>query len=365
VSSPASVTASTPATAALPEVDIVVNNHDYGRFLGAAIESALDQTHPRVNVIVVDDGSTDDSRDVIQSFGDRICPVLKENGGQASAFNAGLEQATGDVVIFLDADDMLEPTAAARVAELFHERPSLAKVHYRLSVVDDDGTATGEIKPSPHIPLPQGDLREATARFPFDLARPATSGNAFSAAVLRRIAPIPTAGRTAADWYVVYVAALFGPVGAIDEPLGRYRVHGANEHARGGGSLDLDHVRTTIEKTRRAKGYLAEAAPRAGVAWDPRDASMCEVADRAISVKLDPQRHPIAGDSLSGLVVLGTRAAARRFDVGIAMKVAFAGWLACLALAPRPLATRLAEAFVFPERRRSVNRWLTKTHRRR
>jgi hypothetical protein len=364
MSSSASV-AVTAATASLPAVDIVVNNHDYGRFLGAAIESALGQTHPRVNVIVVDDGSTDESRDVIETFGDRICPVLKENGGQASAFNAGLDRATGDVVIFLDADDMLEPIAAERVAELFHERPSLAKVHYRLAVVDAGGIATGEIKPSPHIPLPQGDLREATARFPFDLARPATSGNAFSAAVLRRIAPIPTAGRTAADWYVVYVAALFGPVGAIDEPLGRYRVHGANEHARGAGSLEFDHIRTTIEKTRRAKGYLAEAAPRAGVAWDSRDASMCEVADRAISVKLDPERHPIEGDSLSGLVALGTRAAVRRFDVGIGMKVAFAGWLACLAIAPRPLARRLAEAFVFPERRRTVNRWLAKSHRRR
>jgi hypothetical protein len=290
--------------------------------------------------------------------------VLKENEGQASAFNAGLVEAHGDVVIFLDADDLLDPHTAERVAELFRGRPDLAKVHYRLAVVDEAGARTGEIKPSPHIPLPSGDLRTAMTRFPFDLARPGTSGNAFSARVLREIAPVPTGQRTAADWYVVYVAALYGPVGAIDESLGCYRVHGANQHALEEASLDLAHVRATIERTRRAKGYLQEAAGRLGLPWDTRDASMCEVADRAISKKLDPTRHPISGDTLPGLLTLGVRAAERRFDVGLAMKAAFVAWLGCLALAPRPLARRLAEAFVFPERRRSINRWLTKTHRR-
>jgi len=365
VSDPASVATSPRAASTLPVVDVVVNNFNYGRFLQDSITSALAQTHECVNVIVVDDGSTDDSRDVIESFGDRIVSVLKPNGGQASAFNAGLEHARGDVVIFLDADDLLDPRAAELVARAFHAQPALAKVHYRLAVVDDTGVATGEIKPSPHIPLPAGDLRAAMARFPFDLARPATSGNAFSARVLKEIAPVPTGNRTAADWYVVYVAALFGPVGAIDEPLGYYRVHGDNTHARGGAALDLEHVRATIERTRRAKGYLQAAAPRAGIPWDARDASMCEVADRAISLKLDPSRHPIEGDTLTGLVVLGTRAAARRFDVGLAMKVVFVGWLVCLTVAPRALARTVAEIFVFPERRRSLNNWVAKMHRRR
>jgi hypothetical protein len=365
MSAPTLATGPPCAESAAPVVDIVVNNHNYGRFLGAAVESALAQTHEDVNVIVVDDGSTDDSRHVIESYGDRIQAVLKEQGGQASAFNAGLARSNGDIVIFLDSDDLLDPRAAERVADEFRRDPTLAKVHYRLAVVDEAGTPTGEIKPSTHIALPKGDLRAATARFPFDLARPATSGNAFSARVLRQIAPIPTGGMTAADWYVVYVAALYGPVGAIDEPLGSYRVHGGNQHARGSASLDLDHVRATIERTRRAKGYLEAAAPRAGIEWDARDASMCEVADRAISVKLDPSRHPIEGDTLTGLVALGARAAARRFDVGIAMKLVFVGWLVCLAAAPRPLARRIAEVFVFPERRRSLNRWLATMHRRR
>ena len=90
---------------------------------------------------------------------------------------------------------------------------------------------------------------------------------------------------------------------------------------------------------------------------------MCEVADRAISLKLEPGRHPVDGDTLPQLVALGGRAAARRFDIGAAMKVAFLGWLICLSVAPRPLARRLAEVFAFPERRRRLNRLLAMLHR--
>ena len=363
MSRPAAAQASAPgARSALPAVDIVVDNYNYGRFLRAAIESALAQAYEHVSVIVVDDGSTDDSREVIASFGDRIVPVLKENGGQASAFNAGLTRSQGDIVVFLDADDLLAPHAAEQIAAAFREEPQLAKVHYRLAVVDEAGRPTGEVSPSPHIPLPAGDLRRAMVRFPFDLARPATSGNAFSARVLKRIAPIQSDGQSAADWYVVNVSALFGPVGAIDEPLGFYRVHGGNWYATSP-ALDLEHVRATIAYTRRARVYLEEAAGQLGLDWDPRDASMCEVADRAISLKLEPGRHPVDGDTLPQLVALGGRAAARRFDIGAAMKVAFVGWLICLSVAPRPLARRLAEVFVFPERRRRLNRLLAMLHR--
>ena len=107
-------------------VSIVVVNYNYGRFLDEAIESALAQTHDRVEVIVVDDGSTDESRALIDRYGDRVVAVLKENGGQASALNAGFEDVSGDVVIFLDADDVLEAQTAARAATAFAAQPRLA-----------------------------------------------------------------------------------------------------------------------------------------------------------------------------------------------------------------------------------------------
>jgi len=99
-----------------PSVDIVVTNHNYGRFLPEAIESACAQTHPEVAVVVVDDGSSDDSREVLRRYEDQVQVVLKEQGGQASALNAGLERCRGEVLLVLDADDVLRPQAAERVA---------------------------------------------------------------------------------------------------------------------------------------------------------------------------------------------------------------------------------------------------------
>ena len=74
-----------------PLVSIIINNYNYGNFLPIAISSALKQTYSNVEVVVVDDGSTDNSREVVAGYGDHIVPILKENGGQASAFNSGVQ----------------------------------------------------------------------------------------------------------------------------------------------------------------------------------------------------------------------------------------------------------------------------------
>jgi glycosyltransferase involved in cell wall biosynthesis len=296
---------------------------------------------------------------VIASYGDRIERVLKGNGGQASALNAGLMRSRGDVVIFLDADDVLLPHAAERVAASFRARPDAAKVHYRMTVVDADGVPTGELKPPRHLALPSGDLRRRMVRFPFDLAWLPTSGNAFATQVLRKITPIPEEEYPIlADYYIVLVSALFGPVEAIEEPLAQMRLHGGNRHQSEDASLDLGHLRTTIDYTARTYRYLTEFARRLELEWDTGDASMSDVANRAVSIKLDPASHPVSGDTLPSLVSLGLRAARRRLDVNVLMKLAFAIWLVGLAIAPRPLARWLAEKFLYPERRPRLNRWL-------
>src|SRR3990172_4791472 len=140
-------------------VSIIIDNYNYGRFLRDAIDSALRQTCRDVEVIVVDDGSTDDSRDIIRGYGDRITPILKANGGQASALNAGLARSRGDVVIFLDADDVLAPGIARRVSEVFAANRDAAKVQYRMEVIDVQSQRTGTIKPARHLPMRSGDLR--------------------------------------------------------------------------------------------------------------------------------------------------------------------------------------------------------------
>src|SRR5271154_6940087 len=98
-----------------PLVSIVITNYNYGRYLRAAIDSALAQTYPRVEVIVVDDGSSDSSPQTIASYGTRIVPIIKTNGGHGSALNAGFVASRGTLVMFLDADDELLPEAAEQV----------------------------------------------------------------------------------------------------------------------------------------------------------------------------------------------------------------------------------------------------------
>ncbi len=210
-----------------PLVSIVINNHNYGRFLKDAIESALLQTYAPTEVIVVDDGSVDHSRGVIAGYGGRITPVLKENGGQASAFNAGFARSTGDVILFLDSDDMLLPTAVENVTKLFND-PEVVKVHWHLRVVDEHGRGTGQLRPK--SPLPHGDLREVVFRLgPATQISAPTSGNAWSRRFLDRVFPVPDqVYQISADKYLIELAPFFGLLGRVEEPQSLYRLHGDN-----------------------------------------------------------------------------------------------------------------------------------------
>ena len=229
------------------EVDIVIDNYNYARFLPQAIDSALAQSHPKVRVIVVDDGSADDSREAIAAYGDQVVAVLKENGGHASAFNAGLERCQGEVVIFLDADDLLKPGAAAQAAAVFAADERVAKVQSRMEVVDAEGRPTGLFKPPPHVPMPNGDVRAEELGQPFDLPWVPTSANAFRRQALVRIGAIPEAEfRMCAERYLVHLTALVGRVVSLDEVAASYRVHGDNSYESLQPRLDLDRLRLTI-----------------------------------------------------------------------------------------------------------------------
>jgi glycosyltransferase involved in cell wall biosynthesis len=355
-----------PTAAHGPSVDVVVNNHNYGRFLGAAVDSALAQSHPHVRVIVVDDGSTDDSREILRAYGERIEVILKENGGQASALNAGFARSEGNLVIFLDSDDVLYPDAATRVAAAFATDPDLVKVQYRMQVIDEHGEATGALKPSPHLPLPGGDVRRAEMVSPFDLVWLPTSGNAFRAGELRRIMPIPESDfRSCPDWYLIHLASLLGKVASLEDVCAAYRVHGGNSYELSASEVDLRHVRQAIlysDATRRALdklvGELQLQRPY------QRILSVSEVSNRMVSLRLEPELHPFPSDKVRWLLLDGVRAAARRSDVAWPMKVLYIGWLLAAAVAPRWVVRRLARLLLFPQRRRRLNTLLQRLQHR-
>jgi glycosyltransferase involved in cell wall biosynthesis len=345
-------------------VDIVIDNYNYGRFLAAAVDSALAQTYLDVRVIVVDDGSSDDSRAVLARYDGRIELVLKENGGQASALNAGAARSDGDVVLFLDADDLLKPHAAALVVAAFRDHPDAAKVQYRMDVVDEQGAPTGIVKPAGHFPLPSGDVRLAELTFPFDLVWLPNGASAYRGDALRRILPIPEdTFATCPDWYVVHLTALLGEVVSLDEVGASYRVHGANRYELPSGTLDLQHVRQAVSYSAATKAALERFTGELGLT-PPHDRilSVADLANRLVSLKLEPDRHPLAGDRVGRLAFDGLRAARRRFDVGWPLKLSFMGWFVLMALAPRSVAQRLAY-LLLAERRERLNRLLRPLYR--
>jgi glycosyltransferase involved in cell wall biosynthesis len=347
-------------------ISIIINNYNYACFLRMAIDSALGQSYRPIEVLVVDDGSTDPSRAIIASYGDRVKSILKKNGGQASTMNAGFAQCQGDIIIFLDADDVLLPHAAQRVVEAMSVQPQTAKVQYRMEVLDEDGKPTGAIKPPAYLPLPAGDLKQQEMLFPFDLTWLPTSGNAFSRLALGDIFPIPEDeyGRVGADWYLAHLTPLCGPVISLGEVCACYRVHTSNYYELSEPLLNLAHIRQTIIYSDITRSYLLKYAAQLGLPDRPSEIlSVSYVANRITSRKLEPDRHPVAGDTPGKLFRLALVAISRRTDVAWLMKIMFGLWFACMVIAPKALAHWLAEVFFFPERRIPINHWLGTLHR--
>ncbi|GEM_PF-1820756 len=228
---------------------VIINNHNYGAYLGEAIESVLEQTCPAAEVIVVDDGSTDDSRDVMARFGDKIMPVFQAHMGQVTALNAGWQNSHGDILCLLDADDVFLPDKLASIQELFRsglpmELPILCS-HF-LRIVNKDKSETGKTLPDQfkniHLEsLTQGggpqliSTPEQAAEFvrkysvpPF-LGAP-TSGLFFNRSFAGKMFPLPSIPgiRCGADGLIVRGGLLCAEAYCYPVALGLYRDHGRN-----------------------------------------------------------------------------------------------------------------------------------------
>src|SRR5215469_9815325 len=117
---------------AKPFVTVLIDTYNYGRFVTEAIESVLAQDYPpeKIEILVVDDGSTDDTKERIAKYGQRLQYLFKPNGGQASAFNFGIPRAGGEIVALLDADDYWFPSKIQRVVEEFGRHPDAGLVYH-------------------------------------------------------------------------------------------------------------------------------------------------------------------------------------------------------------------------------------------
>jgi hypothetical protein len=324
---------------------IVIDNFNYARYLGAAIDSALKQTWPNCRVLIVDDGSIDDSRSVVARREHRATAIFKEHGGQASAVNAGFAASEGDVYFFLDADDLLGSNTVTSVMRAFARHPAAARVQFPLRLVDAAGNTLPGTLPKRIDHMPNGNIVNQLLAYNDDLAWSPMSGNAYPAHVLDEILPIPEADypEIGADLYLLNLAPLFGPVVSLPSPGGSYRVHDRNGDFRW--SVDLDRSRRIVQLSEITHGHIQSRARELGM-----DNCRIETIGRD-SLTLFGHRLTLArldspGDGVPAswaIAKAGIAAAFRRTDIPLARKVLFCGWLMALAIAPTGAVRRLAQ----------------------
>lgn len=211
-----------------PLVSVLIANYNYARYLPEALDSLLAQTYTNWEAIVCDDGSTDNSRQVILDYARRDLRfryVFKENGGVASALNAAFAESRGEIVCLLDADDVYAPSKLTKIVELARNKPAAGLLSHCLQMVHErNGKKVGP------VPLSfdegwVGDQIIATGRW---VKVAWGSGVSLRSEVAKKVFPIPEQLRSVADLFLMLAASVLTEIAVAPEMLVCYRVHGAN-----------------------------------------------------------------------------------------------------------------------------------------
>ncbi|MEM9092296.1 MAG: glycosyltransferase [Cyanobacteria bacterium P01_F01_bin.53] len=221
-----------------PLISVLINNYNYGRFLGDAIDSVLAQTYAagldgRVEVVVVDDGSTDASAAVIARYGNRIVAVSKPNGGQDSAFNEGFRHCRGEIICLLDADDRFVPDKLSKIAACFAMYPDIGWCFHPMVLQDlRSGRTIGMTRSFPgdsHNYSQRCDFREYIRFGQLPFYPTATSGQCFRRSLLETLLPMPeTFANTSADRYLRVAAVGLAPGYFLNDHLTVQGIHDSN-----------------------------------------------------------------------------------------------------------------------------------------
>jgi|SRR5271157_1261519 len=227
-----------------PLITVLITTYNYGRFIEQAIDSVLSQDFlpEQTQILVIDDGSTDDTSERVKKYGARIEYFCQPNGGQASALNFGFEKARGEIVALLDADDMFLPGKLARIAAAFRQDPALGMVYHCLQ----EWHMRTDRRPLYHFVSISGDLAAAPDQMFLFVPQP-TSAISFRRSSLRPLLPIPERIRMMADCYLVALIPFLTPVLAVSEPLAIYRVHGANAYFSVDGQMPEEARRKRLQ----------------------------------------------------------------------------------------------------------------------
>jgi glycosyltransferase involved in cell wall biosynthesis len=222
------------------KVSIIMASYNHARYLPAAINSALSQTHPDIEIVIVDDCSKDNSRQVITQFQEQYPDKIKaifhktNSGGHGGSVKTAFEHSTGEIIAFLDSDDVWKPNKLQLVVEAFND-PTVTGVMHPLEAIDKDGNLTQK---AASRPLPTGNLAKVIMDTGGTWHYPPTSALAFRKSALEKILSIVLA-IDPPDWFMIWMdgcllpcAAFMGQIHAINSVLGCYRLHDSNFQSR-------------------------------------------------------------------------------------------------------------------------------------
>jgi exopolysaccharide biosynthesis glycosyltransferase PssF len=209
-------------------ISVLIDTYNHERFIEKAIVSVLEQDFPasQREILVVDDGSTDGTPAIAQKFQPHVRYLRKTNGGQASAFNAGIPECRGEIISFLDADDYWLPGKLSKVADVLARNQNVSFVGHGIKECFPDGRQN-TVAPAKDERFQVDSLRAAQL---FRLRRCylGTSRMTMRAELARRILPAPESLVIEADEYLFTLAAVMSEVVILHEALTCYVIHGGN-----------------------------------------------------------------------------------------------------------------------------------------
>jgi glycosyltransferase involved in cell wall biosynthesis len=220
----------------VPEISVIIPSYNHAGFIGAAIDSVLSQTYSDLELIVVDDGSTDHTRQVLGQFADnRLRVLFQENQGAHAAINRGLRESTGKYLAILNSDDIYHPQRFEKILPVFYGDSRVGLVSSYLEIIDRKGTPLGikhgyaDLSPW-DLPNPSNSFRAETdlrAALLTENFLATTSNYVFSRHLYQQVGEfLPL--RYTHDWDFALRALQYGELRLLPEALISYRVHDSN-----------------------------------------------------------------------------------------------------------------------------------------
>ncbi len=210
---------------------VIIPNYNYAEFLPFAIDSALAQSDSIDEIIVVDDGSADHSKEVLARYGDKIISIFQENQGQASAFNTGFERSTGDIIFFLDADDLFAPNKVETIKALYQTNENVAWIFHMLQHISAQEADTYKDE-AVHYDSQDNRMIDQRAKIlngKISYDSPATSGLSFRREFIAPLFPLPVAASVSiSDHYIKFYSLSKAAGMHLDTKLGCQIIHDNN-----------------------------------------------------------------------------------------------------------------------------------------